>query len=278
MTPLQDASQCQWWPDATIVAIDDENKKLIVQYNSGKRQESIHYWEVPKRIATEIGITDWSKHQEVVQAALKIIRCKAIGQSVPQDEGLWHSTYDLIYKMAIQHVPFNYSDRLYKLASGFLEKMYSPLWNIESSRHDEFLKEFLHILQKMPSPHLIAKEIDRLFDYLNRFYVPNTDNPTVKEKVLQSWALIDWTSIVNRIIEPCNQTMKKNPCLVANITQQFERLLPTSAIFARSKVSALKTKAVTTIISQECNTYAERNALLPVPTGVCQIIAEFTIG
>merc|ERR1712096_226411 len=104
----------------------------------------------------------------------------------------------------------------------------------------DFLKQFHERLRGMPDSHLIAKEVDRLFCYINRYYVQNNSAAPVREKVLEGWALMDWDSIVDCILEPCNRIVKANPTLVVNIAKQFARLLPRSAHFAVCKVTALE--------------------------------------
>merc|ERR1711964_103762 len=142
----------------------------------------------------------------------------------------------------------------------------------------EFLKEFHHQLLEVPDAYLIAQEVDRLFSYVNRYYVQNHAVSTVRDKVLEGWALTDFGAIVDTIIKPCREIMKTNPVLVVNITTQFARLIPTSAMHAVRKVSALEKDAVSILISQGCTEYSRQTGIGPVPDGVCQVIAEFTIG
>merc|ERR1711964_771830 len=118
----------------------------------------------------------------------------------------------------------------------------------------------------MGTPQVVAGEVDRMFNYLNRFHVRNHEGtPTVQEKVLEGWALMDWSGIVKTILAPCNQSMRTDPILVHEIVKRLAEYLPTSAYFAMRKLNQLELKAMTVIISGSANLYSHRNGIGPVP-------------
>jgi len=86
--------------------------------------------------------------------------------------------YDLIFKMAIQREPHNWSEALYERYSDSIAKyltttVTTALTEAQSKSHDvTFLKEWN---KRWANHKLVVKGLSKLFMYLDRFYTPTTD-------------------------------------------------------------------------------------------------------
>jgi len=87
------------------------------------------------------------------------------------------STYDTVFQMCIQREPYNYSDRLYvnyqeSFSQYFKTKFLSALEESKGKSELEFLNEFARRWQQNQYAVL---GMQRMFCYLDRFYVPNNE-------------------------------------------------------------------------------------------------------
>merc|ERR1712098_446888 len=180
---------------------DDDRGILSISYDKGQREARLDYYTVPYRTFTKL-IT-WEDHFTLVcENTLDVINSKT--QDVPFPKGLWADTHDLIYSMCIQRMPFNFSQKLYALTGEFPSLIYRPLGATPpttSGPPEASILMLLARLEMMPTPDLVAREVDRLFNYINRYYVRNhEDMATVHENVRQAWTLMDWPAIVGKVI------------------------------------------------------------------------------
>jgi len=274
-----DHSTDQWYKEAIVTAKDDIRQMLSVKYDKGQREATLDYYTVPYRTFTKL--VTWEDHITMVcEKTLEIINLKTL--SLPLPKGLWAETHDLIYSMCIQRMPFNFSQKLHAQTAQFPAVIYRTLSATPPSASDppeKSLLMFLARLEMMPSPDLVAREVDRLYNYINRYYVRNHDDvDTIHENVRRGWALMDWPGIVEKIIEPCKQVMRQNPTLVHRTVSRLNEFLPPSAKSAREELERLEKAAMTVIIRSSANLYSQRNGIGTVPNGVCGLITEFAVG
>merc|ERR1711964_73121 len=214
-----------WFLNSTIEAKNDQTQKLTIRYSKGSKTAQLDYFTVPYR--TYVTLFQWGHHKKVQENALKILACKGKGAAVPRD--LWSETLDLIYSMCIQRRPFNYSVKLHQHSADYPKLVYGSLTPPSAGRMG--LIEFAERLKNVPTPETVAREIDRLFNYINRYYVANhaDEISPIYTTVMNAWALMNWSTIVSGVIEPCKQAVKTDPELVYSIASQMGRFLPGTA-------------------------------------------------
>jgi len=88
------------------------------------------------------------------------------------------STYDTVFQMCIQREPYNYSDRLYQSYQDSFSKYFKnhfipSLREAKAKSELEFLNEFARRWQQNQYAVL---GMQRMFCYLDRFYVPNNED------------------------------------------------------------------------------------------------------
>jgi len=88
------------------------------------------------------------------------------------------STYDCVFQMCIQREPYNYSDRLYNSYQDSFSKYFKnhfipSLRQAKAKSELEFLNEFARRWQQNQYAVL---GMQRMFCYLDRFYVPNNED------------------------------------------------------------------------------------------------------
>lgn len=97
-------------------------------------------------------------------------------KSIPQTE--YSETYDTIFNMCIQREPFNFSEGLYKkLTDSYIEynqTVVIPHIKEAKAKHSvSFLHEWVH---RWRSNKWVTDGLRRMFMYLDRFYVPNSED------------------------------------------------------------------------------------------------------
>merc|ERR1711964_309901 len=211
--------------------------------------------------------------KKIRKGVLKILDCKARGTMLPS--GLWMEIHDLIFSMCHQCEPFNFSERVYRATADYPKLLYSSL--TPKATDVDSLHEFVERMKTVPRPEILAKEIERVYHYLSRFYIPTKNYDSINKNVLNAWALMDWSDIVDKTIAFCKPIVRSNPILVRSIVSQMLEFLPATAILERHKLKKLEKLAVTHLISDGISTYNQQHGLGVAPTGVCGIIAEFAL-
>merc|ERR1719242_2081531 len=84
---------------------------------------------------------------------------------------------DIVFQMCIQREPNNFSEKVYNQASGVVKNYFennfvTALKEKQSQTDIAFLTEFA---KRWKQANITAQGINRIFNYLNRYHVPNSD-------------------------------------------------------------------------------------------------------
>jgi len=138
--------------------------------NLGDTQEEIIYLDDGWQKIENVGITPFLERVESFDTD------ELDTKPNPMQEFL--STYDTVFQMCIQREPYNYSDRLYNSYqdsfSKYFKRHFIPsLQQAKAKSELEFLNEFARRWQQNQYAVL---GMQRMFCYLDRFYVPNNED------------------------------------------------------------------------------------------------------
>jgi len=135
-----------------------EKKKKIVKFDEG--------WKRVKDIALD----KFLERVEIYDAKELLTRPNPAKEMV--------DVVDIVFQMCIQREPNNFSERIYNKVATVVTKYFETNFvrALEQKRartDNEFLEEFA---QRWKQAKITAEGINRIFNYLNRYHVPNSDN------------------------------------------------------------------------------------------------------